>query len=75
MKLIKIPGNNYSTIKKKINIKRIKSSIIKIQHCKTSKLLNDSAVSKIVIKNGLKYMIYLVINILLTKIKGLKPHF
>ena len=38
---------------KRKNIKRIKTSIIKIKH-KTSKLLNDSTVSKFVTKNESK---------------------
>ena len=36
------------------NIKRIKTSIIKMEHYKIYKLLNDSTVSKFVTKNGLK---------------------
>ena len=32
------------------NIKRIKTSIIKMEHCKISKLLNHSTVSKLVTK-------------------------
>ena len=39
---------------------------------KISKLLNDSIVSKLVTKNGLKQIIYQVVNILLTKIQCLK---
>ena len=34
------------------NIKRIKASIIKMEHYKISKLLNNSSVSKFVTKNG-----------------------
>ena len=36
--------------KKRRNIKRIKKSIIKMEHCKISKLLNDSSISKFVKK-------------------------
>ena len=36
----------------KRNIKRVKISYIKMEHYKTSKLLNDSTVSKFVTKNG-----------------------
>ena len=36
------------------NIKQIKTSIIKMEHYKIFKLLNDSTVSKFVTKNGLK---------------------
>ena len=44
-----------------------------MEHCKISKLSNDSTVSKFVIKkNGLKQMIYQVVNILLTEICSLK---
>ena len=43
--------NNYSTRKKRRNIKWIKTSIIKMEHYKISKLLNDSTVSKLVKKN------------------------
>ena len=48
--------NNYSTRKKRRNIKWIKTSIIKMEHYKISKLLNDSTVSKFVKKkkNGSK---------------------
>ena len=40
--------------KKKRNIKRIKTSIIKMEHYKVSKLLNDSAVSKFMTKKWIK---------------------
>ena len=43
---------------KRKNIKRIKTSIIKMEIYKISKLLKDSNVSKFVTKNGSKYMIY-----------------
>ena len=39
-----------------------------MERYKISKLLNESAVSKLVAKIGLKYMIRQVVNILLTKI-------
>ena len=39
-----------------------------MENYKISKPLNDSTVSKVVTKNGSKYMILQVINILLTKI-------
>ena len=45
---------------------------IKIEHCKISKLLNDSTRSKFVRKKGLNYMIYQGVSILLTRIWGLK---
>ena len=40
--------------KKKGNIKRLKTSIIKMEHYKISKLLNDSTVSKFMTKKGSK---------------------
>ena len=46
----------------------MKKNIIKMEHYKISKLLNDSTVSKFVTKNGLNWMIYQMVNILLTKI-------
>ena len=46
--------NNYSTWKKRGNIKEIEKSIIKTEHYKISKLLNYSTLSKLVTKNGLK---------------------
>ena len=48
--------NNYSTRKKRWNIKQIEKSIIKMQHYKIYKLLNDSSVFviKFVTKNGSK---------------------
>ena len=45
---------NYSIRKKKSNIKQIEKSIIKMEHYKISKLLNNSTVSKFVTKNGSK---------------------
>ena len=50
------------------NIKRIKTSIIKMEHYRISKLLNASLASKFVKKNGSKQMIYQTGNILLIKI-------
>ena len=46
--------SNYSSRKKKINIKPIEISIIKMELYKISKSLNDSTVMKFVTKNGLK---------------------
>ena len=40
--------------KKGRDIKRIKTSITKMEHYKISKLLNDSTVSKFLTKNGSK---------------------
>ena len=40
--------NSYSTWKKRRNAKRIKTSIIKMEHHEISKLLNDTVVSKFV---------------------------
>ena len=40
--------------KKGRNIKRIKTSITKMEHYKISKLLNDSTLSKFLIKKGSK---------------------
>ena len=54
--------------KKRGNVERIKTIIIKMEHYKISQLLNDSTVSKFVTKNGSKYIIYQVANILLKKI-------
>ena len=42
--------NNCSTIKERRNIKQIKKSIIKVEHYKIFKLLNDSTVSQFVTK-------------------------
>ena len=51
-----VKKNNYSTRKERGNIERIKTRIIKVEHCKMSKLLNDSTISKILKKkkNGSK---------------------
>ena len=38
-----------------------------MEHCKMSKLLNHSTVSKLWTKNGLKLMIYQTASIVLTK--------
>ena len=58
MKANKNPRNIEEIIipieKKRWNIKQIEKSIIKMERYKISKLLNDSAVSKFVTKNGLK---------------------
>ena len=58
MKADKNPRNIEEIIipieKKRWNIKQIEKSIIKMERYKISKLLNDSAVSKFVTKNGLK---------------------
>ena len=40
--------NNYSTRKKRRYIKQIKKSVIKMEHYKLSKLLNDSTIWKFV---------------------------
>ena len=48
-----------------LNIKQIEKSIMKMEHYKISKLLNDSTISKFVQK---KQMIYKVVTIMLTKI-------
>ena len=56
--------NNYFTRKDRKNIKWINASIIKLEHYKMSKLLNDSIVSKFVTKNGLKKMMNQAVNIL-----------
>ena len=45
---------SYSARKKRRNIKRIKTGIIKMEHYKISKLLSDSTVLKLVTKNGSK---------------------
>ena len=42
-----------------------------MEHYKISKLLNDSSISKFMIKNVSKLMNYQVVNILLTKILGI----
>ena len=42
--------NNHSAREKRRNIKQIEKSIIKMKHYKTSKLLNNSTVSKFVTK-------------------------
>ena len=46
--------NNYSTRKKRRKIKRIKKSIIKMEHYKIFKLLNDSTVLKFVTKRWIE---------------------
>ena len=47
--------NIYEILKKeKINIKQIMTSIIKMEHYKISKLLNNSNVFKVARKNGSK---------------------
>ena len=46
--------NNYSAIKKRSNIKRIKTSIIKMEHYKISKLLNDSTLSRFLTKKSIE---------------------
>ena len=43
--------------KKRRNIKRIKASVIKIEHYETSKLLNDSFVSKFMIRKWTKRVV------------------
>ena len=50
-----VEEKNYSTRKKRGNIKQIEKSIIKMEHYRKSKLLNDSTVSKFsTTKNGSK---------------------
>ena len=49
-KIQKIVKKYYSTRKKRQNIKQIGKSIIKMEHYKISKLLNNSALSKFVTK-------------------------
>ena len=46
--------NNYSARKKRKNIKQIRTSIIKLEHYKTSKISNDSIVSKLVTKKWIE---------------------
>ena len=46
--------NNYSTRKKRWNIKQIEKDIIKMEDYKIYKLINDLPVSKFVTKNGSK---------------------
>ena len=53
MNIQEILEKNYSARKRR-NIERIKISNIKIKHQKISKLLNDSTVSKFVIKNQIE---------------------
>ena len=43
--------NNYSAREKRRNIKRIKTSIIKMEHYKIPKLLNNSSILRFVTKN------------------------
>ena len=46
--------NNYSTRKKRWNIKQIEKSITKMEHYKISKLLNNSTLSKFATKKWVK---------------------
>ena len=46
--------NYYSAQKKRRNIEQIKTSIVKIEHYKMSKILNDSTVSKFVTKKWIE---------------------
>ena len=55
--------------KERRNIKPIKTSSIKMEHYKTSELLDDSTVSKFVTKKWIKINDFQVVNILLTKYK------
>ena len=48
-----IEKNNYSTRKKR-NVIKIEKSIIKMEHCKISKILNDSTVYKFATKKWIK---------------------
>ena len=48
MKKQQMLKKNYSIRKKRRNIKRIKTSITKMEHYKISKLLNDLSVSKFI---------------------------
>ena len=57
-------------LEKRWNIKQIEKSKIKIEHYKIPKLLNDSTYQNLWQRNGLKQMIYQVVNILFTKIQG-----
>ena len=50
MKIQECWRHNYSSRKKRRNTERIKTSIIKMEHCKISKLLSNSGVSKFVTK-------------------------
>ena len=43
--------SNYSTRKKRGNIRQSEKSVIKMEHCNIFKLLNDSNASKVVTKN------------------------
>ena len=54
MKFKKCWRNNYSTRKKRWNIKKIEKGIVKLEHYKISKLLNDSTVTKFVAKKWVK---------------------
>ena len=65
--------NNYSARKERKDIKEIKKSIIKTEHYKISQLLNDSTVSKFLTKKWIEVNDQ-VVNILSTKIEGLKLH-
>ena len=57
-------------MKKRWNIKQIEKTIVKMENCKISKLLNYSTVSKFVTKQkiGYKEMIYQAVNIPIAKI-------
>ena len=64
--------NNYKIRKKRRSVKRIKTSIMKIEHYEISKLLNDSSVSKLVRKKWMEANDYQAANNLSIKILGLK---
>ena len=51
------PDRKKKKKKKRRNIKRIKASVIKIEHYETSKLLNDSFVSKFMIRKWTKRVV------------------
>ena len=72
--MIKVRKKNiYSARKKRKDIKQIKKNIIKAEHYKIALLLNDLTVSKFLTK---KWIVVnnQVVNILSTKIEGLKLH-
>ena len=50
MKIQEMLRCNYSARKKRWNIKQIEKSIIKMEHYKISRLLNNSTISKFVTK-------------------------
>ena len=52
--MLKLLEKNYLTRKEKRNIKLIKTNIIKMEHPKISKLLNDSTVSKFVTRKWIE---------------------